>query len=52
MYLFAALKPKDWKHDTTFDRMSNENYCDDISTMTENQNSQHSKNENDKISTQ
>lgn len=27
MYLFAALKPKDWKHDSTFDRMSNENYC-------------------------
>lgn len=30
MYLFAVLKPKDWKHDTTFDRMSNENYCDGI----------------------
>lgn len=26
MYLFAVLKPKDWKHDSTFDRMSNENY--------------------------
>lgn len=30
MYLFTVLKPKDWKHDATFDRMSNENYCDGI----------------------